>query len=190
MSNELILAAVGAAGAVLAAVFAGAAAIRAGQLQGRSAYRGPVDAVRRQHQRAAYADLLGVAHELQRAGVALLCLFRSPDPPQDHPLLGALVNPVIEKYTELIPLLDVVDLEGPDPVAQAAQRIKEAAVGLMETAVWTNQRLSTGESTINPEHYTVVARAQQQLLIPAVASLEGANTDFTKAARAHLNGAW
>lgn len=41
MSNELILAAVGAAGAVLAAVFAGAAAIRAGQLQGRSAYRGP-----------------------------------------------------------------------------------------------------------------------------------------------------
>lgn len=188
MSNELIIATIGAAGAVFAAVFAGAAALRAGQLQGRSAYRGPVDAVRRQHQRAAYADLLGVARELQRAGGTLLFFFTSPDPPGDHPLLGALVNPVIEKSTELSPLLDMVHLEGPDYVAHAAQKIKDEADSLTETAVRTNYLLSTGESAMNPEHYTVVARERQQLLIPGVASLAGANKNFTEAARAHLNG--
>ncbi|MFD9303763.1 hypothetical protein ACFWCB_14135 [Streptomyces sp. NPDC060048] len=44
------------------AVLASAAAFLAGRAQGRGAYHGPVAAVRRQHQREAYAALVTVAN--------------------------------------------------------------------------------------------------------------------------------
>ncbi|MCW8382430.1 hypothetical protein [Streptomyces justiciae] len=52
------------------AVLASAAAYAAGRAQARSAHRGPVDAVRRQHQRDAYA-------ELSRAALSYLSSTRS-----------------------------------------------------------------------------------------------------------------
>ncbi|MGW1245226.1 hypothetical protein, partial [Streptomyces bobili] len=44
------------------AVVAAAAAYAAGRAQARGAHRGPVDAVRRQHQRDVYAAALAAAH--------------------------------------------------------------------------------------------------------------------------------
>ncbi|MGW5781941.1 hypothetical protein [Streptomyces sp. NPDC003863] len=52
-------------------VIAAAAAYAAGLRQARGAHRGPVDAVRRQHQRDAYAAMLVTANDfLRNTGIA------------------------------------------------------------------------------------------------------------------------
>lgn len=126
------------------AVLAAATAYAAGRAQARSAHRGPVDAIRRQHQRDAYAAFLIAAQTLAdetnypaRANEVARQQAASNEPTPDGPLWQmerALRLMSEADTTALRSRAAVVSLEGPAPIAVAAAEVEEAARHTVQVA--------------------------------------------------------
>ncbi|MFC9342880.1 hypothetical protein ACFT0G_06145 [Streptomyces sp. NPDC057020] len=127
------------------ALIAAGAAYAAGRRQAIGALRGPVDAVRRQHQRDAYARLLEAANNLVDNTEWTACLWQargealaSGDPSTP----GALESrarvirsqAAVSHMEALKKAAAVVTLEGPEHVAVQAARIRAAATGVAYSA--------------------------------------------------------
>ncbi|MGW2496207.1 hypothetical protein ACWCV2_17115 [Streptomyces pseudogriseolus] len=117
MESEVVAALI----ATPAVLVTAATAWMAGRVQSRGAYHGPVDAVRRTVQREAYADLYRTArrfidaHEIAEEAVAAGDAYR-PAMDEMHAALDELEHAV-----------RMVELEGPDLLADIASRIDESA---------------------------------------------------------------
>ncbi|MFE1909426.1 hypothetical protein ACFW96_38030 [Streptomyces gardneri] len=122
------------------AVLAAAAAYAAGRAQARGAHRGPIDAVRRQHQRDAYAAFLQAAqtyaHETSMDQVyrrAAASSYQVPTEEYERRRNEAAVVELVGsagKVDSMRPALAVVQLEGPETVAQLAEAVVTAAEAL------------------------------------------------------------
>ncbi|MEU6160004.1 hypothetical protein [Streptomyces sp. NPDC047130] len=151
-----------------ATVVAAAAAFAAGRAQARGAHRGPVDAVRRQHQRDAYASLLVALNayfDETRPLANMLATGRSHA--GNHPSDLILEVAVSDIRTARV----VVSLEGPDEVAEVAEAAFTAAV-----------RVRAAAAACSRDAPSVEAR-------DAVLALNAAIRDFVRVAQRHLNSA-
>jgi hypothetical protein len=168
--------------AVPSAVVAAAAAYAAGRAQARGAHRGPVDAVRRQHQRDAYAAFFAALLAYEAATKWDTCRDRAlSDAFASSAGPTVTADEVVERAAQLILNVSLdelmrtgaaVDLEGPDRVAAAATITLGIAREIREAALRPNPM------TPIP---VVVTDANSRLSL--------AISGFVKAARAHLNGA-
>jgi hypothetical protein len=132
MDSEVISAMVGAPAVLITA----AAAWLAGRTQSQGAYQGPVDAVRRTAQREAYADLYRAGRHFidlwERAEVEHeQAIGRLPrDATALPPEVRAVMDEVHEAQNALERAVDMVRLEGPEELAQVADRIWDSANSL------------------------------------------------------------
>ncbi|MDX3587908.1 hypothetical protein [Streptomyces europaeiscabiei] len=131
------------------ALIAAAAAYAAGRHQAHGAHRGPVDAIRRQHQRDAYAALLSLLNTYAYETNWTRCLMQArqelaeaegeANNAQHHPddvdaraqQVRARAFPMLRP---LRPTLDVVSLEGPGYVADLADEACETANALVRAS--------------------------------------------------------
>ncbi|MFK3735664.1 hypothetical protein ACI2LJ_35970 [Streptomyces sp. NPDC088090] len=127
------------------ALIAAGAAYAAGRRQALGALRGPVDAVRRQHQRDAYAGLLDAANNLVDNTDWTTCLgqaqgeaLASGDPSTLEALeqrARVIRNQAAISHLKAVKkTAAVVTLEGPEHVALQAARIRAAAKGVAMAA--------------------------------------------------------
>ncbi|MFE1909427.1 hypothetical protein ACFW96_38035 [Streptomyces gardneri] len=167
------------------ALIAAGAAYAAGRRQALGAQRGPVDAVRRQHQRDAYAAFLTAANTYADATDWSQCTRRARQEITDT--RGPAIREAVELRAremrfQAAPLLDavrsplaVVSLEGPAHVAELAQRAREAAfdVGIVaaRAARTAGAFWETKDETLDRHR-----------------ALKDSIEAFTVAARDHLNG--
>ncbi|GGT01244.1 hypothetical protein GCM10010270_86220 [Streptomyces violaceus] len=172
--------------AVPTALFAAVAAYAGARSQARSAHRGPVDAVRRQHQRDAYAAFLTALQAYETATKWETCFGRAHEallaslPPGTHPA-PHLMSGVSDHARELVRTTSVeelmrtgavVNLEGPDGIAAAA---------MITTGCARRVRATAG----SPEPPRI---GQPDPLLEAHQQLGAAISEFVRVARAHLNG--
>lgn len=167
------------------AVIAAAAAYAAGRAQARGAHRGPIDAVRRQHQRDAYAAFLNAANVYAEATSWRRCTDQAI---QD---LLAVGQPPLEELTEngacalagaasrqqLTATAAVVDLEGPEHITVLSGELTRAARDV-EKAARTHGLLRPSNAYDDPQRPTL--RGSHQILQEAIHA-------FTSVARQHLN---
>ncbi|MFF7409021.1 hypothetical protein [Streptomyces lydicus] len=119
------------------ALIAAAAAYMAGRHQARGAHRGPVDAVRRQDQRDAYAAFLQAAETyaygtrrtvtIAQARAEIANSGGTVDPAGIDARAVVLRAEAAERDDTLRATLPVVQLEGPEHVATLAQEVAGAA---------------------------------------------------------------
>ncbi|MEU9522793.1 hypothetical protein [Streptomyces sp. NPDC048224] len=171
--------------AVPTALFAAIAAYAGARAQARSAHRGPVDAVRRQHQRDAYAGFLSALQAYEAATVWDTCYGQasheasasgfSPSNPGWSAFAHGRARDLLATASldEVMRTGAVVDLEGPDPIAASAK----ITVG-MARQFQRQARLSSAPPAV-----------QRDTLITAHDQFSLAMQGFVTAARAHLNSA-
>ncbi|MFE0453061.1 hypothetical protein ACFW2D_17605 [Streptomyces sp. NPDC058914] len=158
------------------AILAACTAYAAGRAQARGAHRGPVDAVRRQHQRDAYALFAKAARSFHASThpTDVVAIEAAGEDPSR--LSGARRKErarQLRRQADVKPLLDaylVVELEGPKHVAGLAKRVVSHAENV-------RSNLPVGDiwrpaSPWRPDH----------------AALNNAVEAFVAAARDHLNG--
>ncbi|MEV0016667.1 hypothetical protein [Streptomyces tendae] len=167
--------------AVPTAVVAAAAAYAGARSQARSAHRGPVDAVRRQHQRDAYAAFLAACQAYGAATAWDACYQRAT---ADALASGTAPGPgfmdlVAERARHLILAVSldemlrtgaVVDLEGPEHIS----------AGVNITVGLARQFRSVAHSPMS-------SVTDSSNLISAYNQFVAASQVFLRAARAHLN---
>ena len=103
----------------------------AGRAQSRGAYHGPVDAIRRTAQREAYADLYRSARRFIYAWEeAETALDRIPAHHNGAQPLPEELREMHEAQDLLEHAVDMVRLEGPDSLAEIADRIWDSATTL------------------------------------------------------------
>lgn len=176
------------------ALIAASAAYAAGRLQAHGAHRGPVDAVRRQHQRDAYAVFLGAANAFAEASRWRSCrsqalreiseaeggdsrdLLLSDNERVDRAALEIRLR-AGRLLLELKPARDVISLEGPAHVADLADEVHGAASSLIRESFETSL-VTTFTWTPEPGYSTDVKHDDLREAIAA----------FTTAARDYLNG--
>lgn len=169
------------------ALIAAAAAYAAGRRQARGAHRGPVDAVRRQHQRDAYTALLVAANDFARDTSLAQCHIRARQeiPDTGQPDYRDAVNDRAKEIrrdaaSAAFEVLSVpfaaVFLEGPDHVAQRAKEVKQAAHAVNAAAYFALLPRSIEGGGVD------VSREARIAFTKAV-------DVFTVTARDHLNGA-
>ncbi|GAA2387361.1 hypothetical protein [Streptomyces viridochromogenes] len=166
--------------AVPTAVLAATAAYAGARSQARSAHRGPVDAVRRQHQRDAYAAFLAALHAYQTATQWDTCYKRVTaemhavgTSPVDWAETAADRTRVLVADASLDDLMRTgaaVDLEGPEYIAACTAITLGSAREFRRVASWP---------LWSYDDHSAVAAAHGRLGV--------AITDFVQAARAHLN---
>lgn len=153
------------------AVLAAAAAYAAGRAQARAAHRGPVDAIRRQHQREAYAALVGEVAKYENH------MYR---------VYLAIVEPRLQRHWNdtlsaqdneaLVFAAAAVRLEGPAHLADLAHRIELASNhvwgAVLEVQDAEDPVASLANTKFEERHNTFKDRAKV----------------FVEAASAHLNG--
>lgn len=153
------------------AVLAAAAAYAAGRAQARAAHRGPVDAVRRQHQREAYAALVAqaAAYESHMFRVYLGIL----DPRMQRHWNDTLTT---QDNEALAFAAAAVRLEGPTHLADLAHGIELASNHVYGAALELQQAedpvASTANTKFDERHNILKDRAKA----------------FVEAASTHLNG--
>ncbi|MFD8421037.1 hypothetical protein [Streptomyces sp. NPDC059466] len=127
MESEVITALLGTPAVLITA----AAAWFAGRAQSRSAYQGPVDAVRRASQREAYVDLYRASRRFDEACKAAdwahLGLPGDPGQKQLTQEVLNLLDQMHEAQDALQHAMYMVCLEGPDNLAEIAVRLHNAA---------------------------------------------------------------
>ncbi|MGI5455911.1 hypothetical protein ACQEWB_22560 [Streptomyces sp. CA-249302] len=126
------------------AILAAATAYAAGRAQARGAHRGPVDAIRRQHQRETYAAFLATAHTfadetnyLVRMPEVVRQQAASGRPEPDDPLWLPRTTLGLMAASDMTPLRNrgaVVSLEGPAFIAAAATQVQSAALHTLNIA--------------------------------------------------------
>ncbi|MEV6993067.1 hypothetical protein AB0N87_28330 [Streptomyces sp. NPDC093228] len=172
-------------------LIAAAGAYAAGRHQARGAHRGPVDAVRRQHQRDAYATLLSAlntyAHAtdwnqcLQRARLEMteaeggfISIHHPPDWAENHARHARVAAaPLLEPVR---PALDVVSLEGPKHVADLAEMACLTAYSVKSAAVIVTVMEARRRSVSSDDPDQLHAMLRRYIAA------------FTEAARDYLNG--
>ncbi|GHF34914.1 hypothetical protein GCM10018772_70570 [Streptomyces fumanus] len=139
------------------AVLAAGAAYAAGRLQARGAHHGPIDAVRRQHQRDAYAALLQALREFASATDVDRCNRQAYE---EFQAAGVLVPDLALQAVRVCQLLEaapiepvraafaVVELEGPESVTESVRAAHDHAEGLVATAAW-GARGAARRETVN-----------------------------------------
>ncbi|MET9593169.1 hypothetical protein ABZY45_19850 [Streptomyces sp. NPDC006516] len=129
-----------------AAVLAAGAALGAGRFQARGAHHGPIDAVRRQHQREAYAALLSALYAFTEAtnptAVARSLYMEAEAAGAPISRTEAELRASIEiQNTDTTPVRSaraVVVLEGPDSVVSSAYKaanLAQVVTGIAATEV-------------------------------------------------------
>ncbi|MFF6980275.1 hypothetical protein ACFZAV_21735 [Streptomyces sp. NPDC008343] len=167
------------------ALLAASAAYAAGLLQARGAHRGPVNAVRRQHQRDAYAAFLGAATTYayetrltrnQERALAELPTGNAEDVARIERRSWELRAEAAESIDPLQRTLPVVLLEGPEHIAERAQEASIAAHMLRSSAPqYVHPRTASDARAVQR------AREEHARLVDAINA-------FTIAARDYLNG--
>ncbi|MFI2260095.1 hypothetical protein OHU45_18775 [Streptomyces tubercidicus] len=170
-------------------VLAAAASYAAGRIQGRAAYNGPVDAVRRQHQRDAYTGFLAAANAYASQTTWNACFEEA------HSAMGVDSffedgRDEVERYAVRVraavpikPLYGAaaaVSLEGPDQVAVLANDVIQYADQVREEAKDGNRPGSAFRALLEGR--------QPDAGLPAHLRMTQAIDAFTAAARSHLNG--
>ncbi|UZI33931.1 hypothetical protein [Streptomyces sp. VB1] len=133
-------------------ITAAGAAFAAGLVQGRAARRGPVGAVRRQHKRDAYATLLVALHAYDRETDPSDCEKQAR---AEFQASGAHYTPedLGRRMLELVaavPIREVlkaqalVELEGPEGVADPSTEAMVAVCEVHYGAVYAHRRASIG----------------------------------------------
>ncbi|MFI9078709.1 hypothetical protein ACIGW8_19905 [Streptomyces sioyaensis] len=153
------------------AILAAAAAYAAGRAQARAAHRGPVDAIRRQHQREAYAALVAEVAKYEnhvfRVYLAII------EPRLQHHWNDTL-SP--QDNEALVFAAAAVRLEGPAHLADLAHRIELASNhvygAVLELQHAEDPVASPANTKFEERHNTLKDRAKA----------------FVEAASAHLNG--
>lgn len=157
--------------AIPTAVIASAAAYAAGRAQARGAHRGPIDAVRRQHQREAYAALVA---ESQRYAGRMFMVFRAitdlSEASAPNPSLG------VEDAEPLAFAVAAVRLEGPPHLASMAVDIQRAANRIFGSLLGLR---GAQDPVLAPEHLQFNEGFDR---------LAQATEAFVSAASVHLNG--
>ncbi|MEV6197559.1 hypothetical protein AB0M19_34795 [Streptomyces sp. NPDC051920] len=171
------------------ALLAAAAAYAAGRVQGRGAYQGPIAAVRRQHQRDAYAAFLAAANAHVQQTAWQACFDEARLAIGITAFMDDSREEVERRATQIrarVPLdslraaAAVVFLEGPKRIAGLAQDIVHNA-----ESVRSDARAGNGPGGVL--HALRQGRAAD-LDPPAHYRLIQAVDAFTSAARDHLNG--
>ncbi|MFK3735659.1 hypothetical protein ACI2LJ_35945 [Streptomyces sp. NPDC088090] len=168
-------------------VIAAAAAYAAGRRQARGAHRGPVDAVRRQHQRDAYAALLVAANDFTRDTSLAQCHIqaRQEVPDTGQPDYRDQVTTRAKEirrdaaalaYEALSVPFAAVFLEGPEQVSQRAKEVKQAAHAVNAAAYFALLPRSIEGGGVDTSREARITLAE-------------AVDVFTVAARDHLNSA-
>ncbi|MGW7595005.1 hypothetical protein [Streptomyces asiaticus] len=119
MESEVLAALVG----MPAVLVTAAAAWAAGRVQSHGSYHGSVDAVRRAAQREAYAELYRTAHRF-------IVAFELAEARESHGGDRSAVEQMHALEDDLEHAVSMVSLEGPDSLADIAERILSSAVGL------------------------------------------------------------
>jgi hypothetical protein len=169
-------------------LLASAAAYAAGRAQGRGALEGPVAAVRRQHQREAYAALVGAANTymaqiewgacLQEARTQMrIGAFFDESQETEVRRRSARVRAAVST-DPVRAAASVVLLEGPEHVAELAETI----------AVRADQVRSEARTSDGPGGVLEALMEGRTPEVPAQYRLLKAIDAFIDAARAHLNG--
>ncbi|MCI4041777.1 hypothetical protein [Streptomyces sp. TRM75563] len=164
------------------ALIAATAAYMAGRHQARSAHLGPVDAVRRQHQRDAYAAFLHAAEtyaygtrrtvSLAHARTEIANAEGIADRAGVEERAVVLRAEAAERDDALRATLPVVQLEGPEHVADLAKEVASAAFQI---------RLAARQRDYSDAASVQAARDEHEHLTEVIAA-------YVTAARDHLNG--
>jgi hypothetical protein len=165
---------------------AAVAAYAAGRAQAAGARLGPVEAVRRQHQRDAYAAFLKVANDFEKeTRYSTLAWASQRDNNQgldstalDHEVIRRCTTASDTALVRINEAVPVVALEGPDEITRPVDAVVDAAYELMGRAevllraIERNDALGNVEAELN-------ACSQK---------LRAATGAFTWMARGYLNG--
>ncbi|MET7903436.1 proline dehydrogenase [Streptomyces sp. NPDC005336] len=165
--------------ALLGAAVGSAATLGAAIVNGRAQARSQHDQWRRQHRRDAYAKYLSALHDRDITMDAILSALQ-PEEPNLHD--------VDEKVTRFITLarevhraVEVVTLEGPPSVTEAAEHVTHASSNLSQVMRRMVNNARAGDSTQKAAD-SALATEREQLLYQSV-------KDFRLAARDTLGNA-
>ncbi|MFD3971417.1 proline dehydrogenase [Streptomyces cyaneofuscatus] len=162
-------------GATIGCVATLGAAIVSGRVQARSQHT----QWSRQHRRDAYARYLSALHDRDIAMDAVLDALRSDRP--DMPGLDERTDRFVSLAREVHRACEVVILEGPESVADAAERVAGASRDLSQVARRMVENARAGDTADKAEHM-VLAAERERTLYQAV-------KDFRLAARSTLGKA-
>lgn len=183
MESEVIAALIGTPAVLVTA----AAAWMAGRAQSRGTYHGAVDAVRRTGQREAYANLYRFAHQFIHAWEATEEALRRMGPLREEmeiPLeVRALSRRVNEAQTSLEHAADMVRLEGPESLAEIAERIWRSASLLGGRYVGPRLRRTAALFDVNITSPELMAARNE-----AMTDFKDAHSALLPTARQYLNG--
>ncbi|MFE9846231.1 proline dehydrogenase [Streptomyces goshikiensis] len=161
-------------GAAIGSVTTLGAAIVNGRAQARSQHA----QWGRQHRRDAYAGYLSALHDRDVAMDAVLDALRSDQP--DLPDVDEKIGRFITLAREVHRACEVVILEGPAPLAEAAERVTNASSDLSHVMRRLAENAQVGDATHKAED-TALATEQERTLYQAV-------KDFRLAASSVVGG--
>ncbi|MFG3257062.1 proline dehydrogenase [Streptomyces sp. NPDC048172] len=165
--------------ALLGAAVGSLATLGAAIVNGRAQARTQRDQWRRQQRRDAYAGYLGALHDRDIAMDAVLDTLRSDDP--DLPDLDERTDRFIGLAREVHRAAEIVILEGPASLAEAAGRVTHASSDLSQLVRRMAERARERDTTGKAEDVALAA-ARERALYQAV-------KDFRHAARDTIDGA-
>ena len=164
--------------ALLGAAVGSLATLGAAFVGGRAQSRAQYEQWRRQHRRDAYVGYLGALHDRDIAMDAVLEALR-PDEP-DLADVDERVRAFIALAREVHRATEVVSLEGPLSMAEAAERVTHASRLLSETMRTMVERAHDGDTSRKAED-TALATARERALYSTV-------KEFRLAARGTIGG--
>ncbi|MFF3951523.1 hypothetical protein ACFYYN_43055 [Streptomyces sp. NPDC001902] len=164
-----------------------AAAWAAGRAQSRGTYHGAVDAVRREGQRQAYADLYRAANQFMRtweaADEALMIMGPAREGMETPEEVRALFPPLVKAHYLVEQAADMVRLEGPEDLARLAERLWRSTSDLV------GRKLGPGMgTTVALLSANMVAPEMLSARTKALAEFKDAHTALLPTARKYLNG--
>ncbi|MEU7576717.1 proline dehydrogenase [Streptomyces sp. NPDC041068] len=151
--------------ALLGAAVGSLATLGAAVVNGRTQARSQHDQWRRQHRRDAYASYLSSLHDRDIAMDAVLDALRSDDP--DLPNVDEKIRHFVTLAREVHRAVEVVVLEGPDPLVAAAERITHASNDLSHVMRQMAENARAGDTTHKAEA-AALANERERFLYQAI----------------------
>ncbi|MBM7055543.1 proline dehydrogenase [Streptomyces durocortorensis] len=142
--------------ALLGAAVGCAATLGAAVVTGRSQARSQQAQQSRQHRRDAYVRYLGALHDRDLAMDAVLDALRADDRP-DLTAIGDLTARFVTLASEVHRACEAVILEGPAPVAAAAERVTNASADLSYVMRRMAENARAGDTTSRAEDSALAA---------------------------------
>ncbi|MFJ3857560.1 proline dehydrogenase [Streptomyces sp. NPDC090085] len=144
-------------GAAVGSVTTLGAAIVNGRAQARSQYA----QWSRQHRREAYVGYLSALHDRDIAMDAVLDALRSDQP--DLPALDERTSRFVTLAREVHRACELVIIEGPAPLAEAAERVTNASAGLSSVMRRLAEAARAGDSSRRAEDLALAAERERGL---------------------------